>query len=244
MFPKPNQPLPRRLRPDPIIDSSVEIRFNPLVDKNAVFGIIYLALKEKFPLVEQLPVMQLPEAIREQDPLFSSKAHYRLVGENYSVQIGSHVLSVHGHGEYQGWSNYSQIIFEIFEKIKDYKVIDEVTRLGVRYLSFFDSNIFEGIKMNLSIPGYSLPTYPATVRLEIPSDDFIRVLQIVNNVTIIQDNTPKIGSIIDIDTVSANAIPDFFNNMSTLIEQAHQLEKELFYGLLEEHFLATLKPEY
>lgn len=244
MFPRPNQPLPRRLNPDPIIDSTVEIRFDPIVDKNAVFGIIYLALKDKFPVVEQLPVMQLPEAIREQDPLFSSKAHYRLVGDNYSVQVGSHVLSVHGHGEYRGWSNYSQIIFEIFEKIKEYKVIDEVTRLGVRYISFFDSNIFEGIKLNVALPGYSLPTYPATVRLEIPSGDFIRVLQVVNNATIIQNNVSKVGSIIDIDTVSVNGIYSFFNNMGELIERAHQLEKELFYGLLKEHFLTSLNPEY
>lgn len=238
--------LPRKLNPDPIIDSTVEIRFEPLVNPNAVFGILYYGLKDKFPQVENLPVLQVPEAIRLKDSMFAFQPQYRLRNEKFQVQIGPDVLSVHCLNEYIGWALFSSVIFEVLNTIRHLGVIGSVERLGVRYVSFFETNIFKNLKLKLNIPNYPEPNYPITMRLELPasSSTNVNVLQLANNVKLETGNSSRQGSVIDIDTSYAGPFEDFFRDAQTFINEAHETEKGLFYSLLTQSFLDSLNPEY
>ncbi len=236
--------LPRRLRPDPIIDATVEIRFTPLIDKNAVFGVLYFSLKDVFPSVENLPIVQLPEIMREQDPLFAFRPLYRLYNDNYQVQIGYNVLSIHSLGEYPGWDKFSEVIFNVLKKVQPLEVIGNINRLGVRYISFFEVNIFKELILQLSVPNYPKTDYHTILRMELPSDRYVNILQLSNKAIIQKSGLSITGSIVDIDTNIIENMPDFFTEMKEHINKAHQAEKDLFYSLLKPEFLKSLNPEY
>lgn len=70
--------LPKTIDPCPIVDALLEIRFQTLTHPNAVFGLIYNELQKDFPKVENLPILQLPDAIRASDPNFKFKPQYKL----------------------------------------------------------------------------------------------------------------------------------------------------------------------
>ncbi len=236
--------LPKRLRPDPIIDSTVEIRFNPLIDKNAVYGVIYAKLRETFSQVEQLPVTQLPEAIRSSEPVFAYRPEYRMSNDNFSVQIGPNVVSVHSKGEYAGWTTFSNAILDVFTKINSLNIVKDVSRLGVRYISFFETNIFSQLKLQINVPGYAQIDFPSALRLELPKDNFVSILQLSNRASIKINDKERSGSVIDIDTSRTEGLSNFFLEMEGQVNEAHQREKELFYSLLTPAFLQTLNPEY
>ena len=63
--------LPKEISPCPIIDTVIEIRFEstmPKEAKEAIFGIIFNEFNDRYPSLEKLPILQIPEAIREADP--------------------------------------------------------------------------------------------------------------------------------------------------------------------------------
>ena len=80
--------LPIKLTKEPLIDSTVEIRFESVLDKRAVFGVVYFALKDTYPNVEPLELSQLPGQFLEASPEFSDKPLYRIRGDRFQIQVG------------------------------------------------------------------------------------------------------------------------------------------------------------
>jgi len=60
--------IPKKITPCPIIDSTIELRFQTSVEPGAVFGIVYNAFKKEYPNVEKMPILNVPEQIRLVDP--------------------------------------------------------------------------------------------------------------------------------------------------------------------------------
>lgn len=232
--------LPKKISPCPIIDALLEIRFIPNINQNAVFGLIYNALQKDFPTVENLPILQIPEPIRNIDPNLKFKPHYKISNEEFVVQIGPDVMSIASFPQYTGWNKFSTVISEVLNRIEVTTVVKSVNRVGIRYINFFDDNIFDKINLNVQINNFLIEYRSTVIKTEILQDEYISTLQIANSVSIAE----KVGSIIDIDTSINIQIDDFFRNMENIINQGHQFEKELFFSLLKDDFLESLNPEY
>ncbi|NJO88534.1 MAG: TIGR04255 family protein [Chloroflexia bacterium] len=201
---------------------------------------IYNVLHTDFPKVENLPVLQLPEAVRATDPNFKFKPHYRISNSNFVTQIGSDVLSISSFPKYAGWDEFSKQIFSILDRVEKAGIIDSVTRIGIRYINFFDNDIFKDIDLKIYIGENDIAYRNTIVRTEIEQESFRSSLQVANNV----NHNNKLGSIIDIDTFTESNLGNFFKNKKDLISEGHSKEKELFYSLLKNDFLKTLKPTY
>ena len=81
--------LPIRIEACPLIDALIEFRFEAAITKSAVFGIIYNLIKEEYRgNVINLPILQIPEQIREVDPNLKFKPLYRIENERFVIQIG------------------------------------------------------------------------------------------------------------------------------------------------------------
>ncbi|MFH1052704.1 MAG: TIGR04255 family protein [bacterium] len=232
--------LPKKITPCPIIDALLEIRFSINTDPNAVFGQLYSYFKESFSKPESLPILQVPEYIRKVDPNFQFKPHYRLEKDGFILQIGSDVLTISSFPEYIGWNNFSEMIYEILKKVKTSDIIDRISRLGLRYVNFFELNIFDHINLDVHMTGNSITEKNIIIKTEINGDDFKQTLQISNHA----QSGEKFGSIIDIDTFKDIELEDFFNNQEKLIEFVHLQEKHLFFSLLKDEFLQNFNPEY
>lgn len=232
--------LPKQISPCPIIDALLEIRFVPNIHQNAVFGLIYNALQEDFPKVDNLPVLQIPEPIRNIDPNLKFKPYYKITNEEYVVQIGPDVLSIASFPKYTGWNKFFTVISEVLNKIEETRVIKNVSRVGIRYINFFDDDIFNKINLNVQLNNSIIDSRSTVVKTEIIQMEYISTLQIANSVI----NDERVGSIIDIDTSINNQLDDFFRNKEYIINKGHEFEKELFFSLLKDDFLESLNPEY
>jgi uncharacterized protein (TIGR04255 family) len=236
--------LPREIVPCPIIDAVIEIRFKSDLFSNAVFGVIYNVLKSEFQNPEKLPILQIPEQLRDIDPNFKFKPHYKIQNQTSIIQIGPDVLSISSPIPYIGWDAYSLCINKYLQIIISLNVISEVSRLGMRYISFFQSDIFQSINLNVEINDKRHNCHNSLFRTELQSGTFTNTLQIANNVTQVINNQTKIGSVIDIDTNKMYNGKDFLTSYSTEIQNAHLEEKQLFFGLLKPDFLKSLNPVY
>ncbi|NJY61437.1 TIGR04255 family protein [Salinimicrobium sp. CDJ15-81-2] len=232
--------LPKRIDPCPIVDALVEIRFSTKINSNAVFGLIYNSLQPEFESVENLPIQQLPEPVRSSDPNLRFKPHYRVKSENFIVQIGPDVLTISSHPNYLGWTRFSEEIYRILSKVEQVGIINKVSRIGIRYINFFQEDVFKLVNLNVNLGEKPVKYNNTVVRTEFDQGDFRSTLQIANNANM----NGKSGSIIDIDTFISFDTNNFFEKKEDLINTGHQKEKELFFSLLKEDFLKTLKPIY
>ena len=234
--------IPKKITPSPILESTVEIRFETLFPSDAVFGILYPHLSEQYKKFEKLPILQIPEILRSQDPNLKYQPAYKLIDSDFWVQIGSNVISITNVNSYVGWAEFSERINKILTYLTNSNLVSKVTRFGIRYISFFCLDIFEKIKIDITLDGDRLPSEQFIIRTLLRREEFLVNLQVANKTTI--DKFTEIGSIIDIDTFIENedltlsAIGDLF------LEKSHQEQKKLFFGILNQEFLDSLNREY
>lgn len=232
--------LPKSLNPSPIIESIVEFRFSTNLHHSAVFGVIYNSLKDDYPNVLELPIMQLPEQIRKNDNTLKSKPYFMIHSDDgIKVQIGPSIISISSPKKYIGWEKLHEIITKIITSIKQLDIIDNFTRIAIRYIDFFEIDIFEKIKLGISWDNTAIKDNNKYIRTEINQDDHIHILQISNNAL----SDTKKGSIIDIDTVIENNEIDF-EHLDDYLNVLHESSKSLFFDLLKDEFIETLNPSY
>jgi len=234
--------LPIKISPCPLIEASIEIRFDSRIPSDAVFGVLYSRFQEEFPTLEKLPILQLPEEIRIKDPNLQFQPYYKLINDNIVLQIGPKVITIGCINEYIGWSNFSRIVKNNLKKTKDSKIIARVTRFGLRYINYFDLDIMDKINMQLTADKLSLKK--VFIKTSVMNKKFANTLQIANNASMKRKGVTVRGSIIDIDFSISNPKYDILPNLAEIIEDAHTEEKKLFYSLLKEDFIAQLNPEY
>lgn len=232
--------LPKSIKPCPILDALFEVRFSTKIHPSAIFGMVYNVLHSDYPKVENLPILQLPEAVRANDPNLKHKPYYKISNEEFVIQVGPEVLSISSFPQYSGWGKFSSKIFDTINRIEEIGVFKQFSRIGIRYINFFESNIFKNIELDVSIGTNNIEYKNTIIRTEIEHELFKSSLQIANNVK--NQNIP--GSIIDIDTFLDSGLDNFLTEKERIINLGHQNEKELFFSLLKKDFLKDLNPIY
>ncbi len=127
--------------------------------------------------------------------------------------------------------------------------ITKISRVGIRYIDFFEGDVFKNINLQLTIYGENAVTEQTFVRTLLKRGNFDCLLLVGNNMTVGTANAPaRIGSIIDIDMsnteVGGQTSKQFFQEVGELLEQGHDTQKDLFFSILKPEFLATLNPAY
>ena len=232
--------LPLTINPCPIIEAIFEIRFDSSLPGDAIFGVVYNQFKDEFQAVEQLPVLQLPAAIRAQDPNLKFTPHYKIKKDNFVIQIGPNVFSLTNLKEYCGWELFSKKIVETYNKLLELGLIHKQFRTALRYINILPNvNIFANSNLDIQLNDEKLGENQINITAEIPYAQGASDLKLINFAETIFDNKAIKGSVVDIDT---HVDLDKFNTFMEAIECAHIAEKKLFFNLLEKDFLSTLSP--
>ena len=238
--------LPEKISPCPISEAIVEVRFDSPFPPDAIYGVVYNEFKEDFPSAKNLPILQIPEPIRSQDPALLYKPYYKLTNSGFVFNIGPKLCGLISQKEYAGWTLFSKKIKDCFERIFDLEIIEKVTRIGIRYINFFENrDILEKVNLKLIMNSKPFKSDETILRTVIKADKFICNLQISNKAKLKQNNDMHTGSIIDIDVITDDISQENpKTEIITLIEEGHHKEKELFFTLLDKEFIKTLNPEY
>jgi len=238
--------LPKRIDPCPIVEAIVELRFSSLLPSEAIFGIAYSKIGSDFERAEKLPILQVPEAIRNNDDNFRYQGYYSLHRENLSLKIGPRVLTFNNLEPYVGWDKFFPFMQQTINKLKDSGIIKVPERVGIRYINLFKYPIFGQVNLNLTINEQLMTKEPTNIRVELQQDDFIIIIQIANNSGIKSANYEGSGSLLDIDCIHTftGASDDFFSEFEKVTQQGHLIEKKYFFSLLAPEHLAKFNPQY
>lgn len=241
-----NQRIPSKIDPCPVIESIMEIRFKrkASIPPAALLGL--LISKTGFTEVIELPQASIPETFVEKDPHLPFMPRYQLRKDEFILQIGTSVISINNPGDYVGWEKFSETIYFVLDQMFELDLMHEITRIGLRYIDFFENNVFDKINIDVTHNQESFSDQDLFLRYTKTVDDYRSTVQIANQVTV-ANNADQIqlqGSTIDIDTFYTGQIPVDKDNIKDIIEAAHIKEKEIFFGLVTEEFLQELNPEY
>jgi uncharacterized protein (TIGR04255 family) len=128
--------LPKKVDPCPILQAIVELRFDSTLPNDAIFGIIYKEFQDDYPNVEELPILQLPEIVRKQDPNLLYKPNYRLSkNEEFVFQVGAKMVSLAINKPYTGWQLFSEKLHNHIERVDSLNLSNSYSRIGIRYIN-------------------------------------------------------------------------------------------------------------
>jgi uncharacterized protein (TIGR04255 family) len=239
--------LPTKIEPTPLVEAVVDVRFLPRIPPAAVFGFVYGLIQESYGEFSSLPILQLPEQMRDHDPNLHFQPLYRMQNGPFVLQMGPRILNVAAiDSGYPGWSLFSAEVLRLFDILAHHGVIDSVTRVGMRYINYFAFNIFEFSNFSVTLMGTALTKEKVLLRVEFPDDNLVTVLQITNGGRVHGVAEAREGSIIDLDTYAVK--PNFAGNMTedfrSLIHAEHSIIKKRFFSGLKDEYLNSLNPHY
>ena len=236
---------PTKITPDPIIDAVVELRYESDVPPDAIFGMLFAQVKSKYPNFNKLPITTIPEDIRTNDPTFQFSPYHQSQSGPFKLNVGPRVISLSNTGKYVGWKeNYFPEISELLERVQDAGIVKKFLRLGVRYVDFFESDIYENTNLSIELNEAPLESLQTTFSGVFKTTNFLTKVQVVNNVNATVRGTKKSGSVIDTDTYFEPQGKFGFEGLNNLIDNAHEESVSFFFNLLKPEFLKTLNPEY
>jgi uncharacterized protein (TIGR04255 family) len=163
----------------------------------------------------------MPEFIRLQDPELKYQPYYKLLDDNFWVQIGSNVISISNVETYAGWDTFSQRVKEVIRYLSDSKIVTKITRFGIRYIDFFKLDIFEKINLKITLNENLFLAERISFQSSIIKDNSLINLQISNNVNVSMNGIDSMGSIIDIDTYVNDLGLNFLNQENDILEISH-----------------------
>ncbi len=238
-----NSKFPTKITPCPIIESVVEIVYdrNLGIEPGAIYGKVYDELKLRYEKVESLPISQLPEDLRLNDPKLKNKPWYKFSNELFEVLIGGSVLVIVAKKEYKGWTKYCEEINYVFNVFKKSNIFSSITKIGLKYVDLFEFPIINKIGINI---GSSLPineSLEIQFRSVIPEKYGLNgIVAVMNNITIEHlEEIKQNVSLLDIDVFKVYEAKDEckYEEAIKVLENAHKYQKELFFNLVNEDFL-------
>ena len=237
--------LPIRIDPCPIVEAVLEVRFITSESWLTLPGLLFAHIRERYPEQKNLPLADLPLDMRRLEPAFIYQPLVQFLSRDFLIQFGPRVLSlVTKPNQYPGWTAFAEETRWLLGQLQAIGFISEGERLGVRYINFFGFDIFEKLLLDVNAGAQPLASAELSITTVLPRPPFTARLQVANSAILGTGNDAKHGSIVDVDVSLRSLDFDLFENGSEKFAEAHQLEKQIFFGLLKPDFLTTLNPVY
>jgi uncharacterized protein (TIGR04255 family) len=240
--------LPIKLETNLINEAVFEVRFSSVIPPEAVFGIVYQIVVQKYPhlTTTPLPISQLPEVIRNTDPNLKYNPHYSLATGSFLVNIGPRSVVFSVQKPYIGWTEWKKFMIPILNNLTTAPIIDTVERTGLRYINIISGNVFPVANVSIEITQKKLLDQSTTLRTEEQDGNYTKILQIANNAIITINGKNTQASLLDIDICNNCMLKniEFKNAFERILEESHDIEKVSFFNVLTDDFIKTLKPIY
>jgi uncharacterized protein (TIGR04255 family) len=238
------QKLPKEISPDPLVSSVVELRFSSDIKSEELLRTYFPILGKNFP---NITYSDLPRQLRRSDPKLMHNPEYTFSNSDYSISIGTNMLSFENSGKYHLWANYYKTINSIISKVQESNIVNKIDRVGVRYISLFDPSLkikeITNIDFNLGYVDFEQTNN--FLQTELVKQNIRLVLKIAENGNVTKGQKTFKGLFVDIDASQSSDLPIFNDDtIMNIIDTLHFEEKKLFYDILQEDFLLSLNPRY
>lgn len=147
-----------------------------------------------------------------------------------------------------GWSGYFSLVQEIVRPLFEQGIIKQVQRIGVRYISQFENvSIYDCTNLKVDLGIEAMPRR-GQLRVEFEKENFWSIITLLNNypITVSSNLGNSFFSLIDIDVIKNFSSTQFlsFEDLVKDLDKAHDIEKKIFFSILNPVFLQSLNPIY
>lgn len=237
--------LPVLIDPCPIVEAIFEARFVTSEPWETIPGLLFAHVRERYPNQKRLPLAQVPEEVRRQDPSFQYRPLIQFFGQDFLIQLGPRVVGlVTKPHAYPGWSSIKTELMWIMERLRAAGFVGETERLSARYVDFFDGDVFSGLRLAVHVNERRVEGTQTDVTTVLHRGSLALRLQITNGAVVGMPTGPRSGSVLDVDAWFGALDVDLFRNGLDRFAEAHDVIKGLFFGLLKPEMLAKLNPRY
>lgn len=240
---------PKYLDKSPLYSTTIEVRFSSKLPEDAVTGLMFARLSAHVEgnwQITPLPASQLPLPIRQNDPNLRYAPIQRLTSGDQVINVGPNVLSLESNnsqikGKYPGWKEYIKQFKALIKKVE---FIEQIERMGVRYINVFDEKKFLSqlnVQLKTGWEGKGQDDN-ASVVFFVERNGLKSKVLIATEATLQDLSGTRTGQIIDIDTYIDGGIPK--EDIFLRVEEAHSQTKEIFYSLPSNELLKKMGPNY
>lgn len=240
--------IPKSIAPDRIKDAIIEINFESDYPHEVNLGVFFSALKDNYKYTNK-PIGT--QQISSNSVSFNKEFTLSLGGislfynDKIKFQINNNSIAFNCLGDYILWDNYFIEIKNVLTNIASTNVIKTFKRVGVRYISEYkDIDLRDSINFNFSFGFPEIVSNSYSFNSEFDLKEHKVVLNLNNNIPIVIDEKVTPTSVIDVDIIKMNLNVNNNQELFTIIDNAHSLEKEVFFKLIRDEFLASLNPKY
>ncbi|WP_433692101.1 TIGR04255 family protein [Herbaspirillum seropedicae] len=245
-------PLPTKLKKEPLIDVVFEIRFQQSFEAATVLpGLFFGALGGT--KIEKLGSAEIPSPIRNADPNMAFAPLIRVTWDRFLILIGERSVSVGCVIPYPGWASFKSAILQVLRILQNssHNFIDKIQRYSMKYVDFIPSdNLKEQLQMlnmKVDLGGHHLTEENFQLRVEIPANGYMKMIQIISNVEVIKGADKQTGLLIDVDIASdlkEESLSKFMSDVESKLDAIHILNKKTFFDCLTQKTITSLEPEY
>ncbi|MBK7695136.1 MAG: TIGR04255 family protein [Saprospiraceae bacterium] len=242
---------PVKITPDRIKSAIVEIKYTSKLPFEVIIGLFYKILDDTYNYtnrpIQHIKVEEGPEIpLGIQHIFYNNKIHLHLqpgslVFNGIQKDANSNIFN------YIGWDNYMPEILKILNEIKDQDILENYIRIGIRYNSEYpEIDIRTSTKFNFTFGLPEIISNKFSFSSEFIHNEHRVILQLLNKNNTSDPNNIKATSVIDIDIIkeNLNINKNDFEQLIPIITKAHDLEKEIFFKLLQPDFFNSLNPTY
>lgn len=245
------EPMPSRVAICPIVEAVLHMTFDSIDTSWEVLpGMIYMAVKETFPIgPKSLPASNIPDQLRRIDQNLQRQPHIQFESGTEILQLGPKMLGLCFPVGYPGWKSVRQRLDDVIAAFDRMKVSPKIQRVGLRYINSFPREQIHLLRFGVTIDKRSVINPPTSISMLLSQDDFQARIQVHTQAKVTRgmhmgQKKAEDASVFDIDVSQAQKTPIALQDCPAVYERAHALEKRIFFGLLSDELLKSLKPEF
>lgn len=246
-----NGKLPTRLSVEPIIDAIMEVRFSASIDASLLLPGLLLQKFGPDVKVEKLPLSEMPESLRQQDPGLRFHPVVRVFHGGFIFLIGTGSVGVGCLLPYPGWVKFREVIRAVIDVLNGARIVDRVLRYSLKYVDLLEFSssreAFEHLNVSVHFAGVNAADYPLNIGAQIPEGIFIHAIQVGSPAHIrLLDGREKTGTVLTIDTLVLNEFDfgEFVAGFEERIDAIHLSNKAKFFSFLNDDALKKMGATY
>ena len=239
---------PLRLANDPIVEAIAEIRFEPTIPSagDLLPGMIFPAVKDVVPKIERLPFAEVPRQFQDADQNLRYAPRHKLAGGQFALLLGDRVVDIACARPYIGWDKYRELINKVFLALNGTGLVKQVERFSLKYVNVLEAKTpaeqFAFLELKAFLGQYAFTDYLSQFRTEIPLGPTLNIVELTASVGVQSPQGKQShGLLFAIDTLYTIG-NEFWKDPLKIIDEAHAIEKSLFYDLLNADAMKSFNP--
>lgn len=234
--------LPKKISPDRIKNAIVEFGVIYTQPYEVVLGFVLDKIIKNSNYQYVNSSSNIPLEIQE-----LSGRNFLFFNEKIKFQLSPKTISINCYSNYISWSTYLPEIKKVIDLINEIESNIIINRIGLRYVSeYVNVDLEDCLKFEFTFGFPNIKSKHYSFNSEFQYKNALVILTLRNMMPTKVSNETQNLSHIDIDVIKKHLKIKLSDNDILIqnLEEIHKYEKEIFFDLLKNDFLKTLKPEY